>query len=100
VETKSKLERITEEACARYGLRNDDRFLVRSLLRRPQNAWPACCGSGCATCMDDVVAAAMYILEHTTEEERTGKQSASASDSERVASGEKSGPSGLPQRRA
>jgi len=70
VETKSKLERVTEEACARYGLREDDRFLVRSLLRRPKNAWPACCGSGCAVCMDDVVAAALYVLEHTTEEER------------------------------
>lgn len=70
METKSKLELVTDEACARYGLRDDDRFLVRSLLRRPQNAWPACCGSGCDVCMDDVVNAALYILQHTTEEER------------------------------
>ena len=57
-----ELSTALDEACEAYGLRGDDRFLVASLVDRPARTWPACCGSGCVTCMDDVVGAAERVL--------------------------------------
>jgi hypothetical protein len=62
VTTDAQLERALDEACEAFGLTGDDRFFVASLLDRPQRTWPACCGSGCRPCMDDVVGAAEQVL--------------------------------------
>lgn len=56
------LRAALDEACEAFGIRGDDRFLVASLVGRPARTWPACCGSGCETCMDDVVGAAERVL--------------------------------------
>ena len=48
------------EVCARYGIREADHFWVLDMVRNP-GAAPACCGSGCDPCVDDVAAAAETI---------------------------------------
>jgi hypothetical protein len=53
------IDRAVAEACAAMGLGGDDVFLVASLVERPRDTWPGCCGSGCQPCMDDVAAAAL-----------------------------------------
>jgi hypothetical protein len=53
------IDRAVAEACAACNLHGDDIFLVASLVERPRDTWPGCCGSGCEPCMNDVAAAAM-----------------------------------------
>ena len=58
----TQLDEALEEACNAFGLRGEDRFLVAALVERPARTWPACCGSGCVPCMDDIVGAAERVL--------------------------------------
>lgn len=50
------------EVCTRFGIHHDDYFWVVNMVRQP-GAAPACCGSGCDPCVDDVVAAADEIRQ-------------------------------------
>lgn len=53
------IDEAIRQACERAGIRAGDAFWVKRVLLRP-TAPPACCGSGCDPCIEDVVAAAAY----------------------------------------
>jgi hypothetical protein len=55
-DSDAQFEAALAKACEACGIRAADRFWVRDLYERPSAA-PACCGSGCDPCVDDVVAA-------------------------------------------
>ena len=48
-------------ACVKYGLRKDDAFLLKDMACRDPSGWPACCGSDCSPCTDDIIAAAIEL---------------------------------------
>ncbi len=56
--SEAEIDRAVAAACAACNLHGDDVYLVASLVERPRAAWPACCGSGCDPCMEDVALAA------------------------------------------
>ena len=52
-------DRVLLEACEQAGVRADDAFLVKDLMRRSPATYPACCGNSCTPCAEDLICAAM-----------------------------------------